>query len=129
MPFGRFFAASRGGTVFRVLFFRVPTLTVSVLGLFDCCDVRLSLHNFQISVAILLTSQDVVHKRNFFAVSAFQHSRRPRLHGALYVPALFLALFATSGGRTNASAPIRSVATSAGRRLRLRYECRSRRGR
>ena len=30
--FGLFFAASRGGTVLRVLFFWVPTLTVSVLG-------------------------------------------------------------------------------------------------
>jgi len=30
--FGLFFAASRAGTVLRVLFFWVPTLTVSVLG-------------------------------------------------------------------------------------------------
>jgi hypothetical protein len=31
--FGIFFAASRGGTVLRVLFFWIPTLTVSALGL------------------------------------------------------------------------------------------------
>lgn len=30
--FGLFFAASRGSTVVRVLFFWIPTLTVSVLG-------------------------------------------------------------------------------------------------
>jgi len=30
--FGLFFAASRGNTVFRVLFFWIPTLTVSALG-------------------------------------------------------------------------------------------------
>lgn len=31
--FGIFFAASRGSTVLRVLFFWIPTLTVSALGL------------------------------------------------------------------------------------------------
>ena len=30
--FGLFFAASRGGTVIRALFFWIPTLTISVLG-------------------------------------------------------------------------------------------------
>ena len=30
--FGLFFAASRGSTVLRVLFFWIPTLTISVLG-------------------------------------------------------------------------------------------------
>ena len=31
--FGIFFAASRGSTVLRVLFFWIPTLTVSAIGL------------------------------------------------------------------------------------------------
>jgi hypothetical protein len=32
LVFGLFFAASRGNTVLRVLFFWIPTLTVSALG-------------------------------------------------------------------------------------------------
>ena len=32
LPFGLFFAASRGSTILRVLFFWIPTLVVSALG-------------------------------------------------------------------------------------------------
>jgi hypothetical protein len=77
--FGLFFAASRGGTVLKSVVFLGSYAHGFGARLFECCDVRVSLHSFQIPVTILLSSQDVVHERNFFAASAFQHSRRSPL--------------------------------------------------